>query len=68
MQGIDSILVVIGLIVLVVLIALWHGWIFVGPNGEILTGKDKPSFFRFYATLLRHPLKVLGWDAEWRKR
>lgn len=67
MKGLEFPHVVIGLILLVVSVILWSGWIFVGPDGKILTGKDRPSYFQFYITMILRPIKVFGLLADWRK-
>jgi len=68
MQGNLDILVVLSIITLIIPVAIWNNWIFTGPDGYNLTGKDRPSLLRFYAILLRHPIQAFNGRIFWPKQ
>lgn len=67
MEGNHDILAAMAVMVVAIVVGLWNNWIFIGPDGYTLTGKDRPSLFRFYATLVRHPIQALNGRAFWPK-
>lgn len=67
MEGNGDILVALGIVVVAMLVGLWNNWIFIGPDGYNLTGKDRPSLLRFYVTLFRHPIDSFNGRAFWPK-
>lgn len=58
-------LVVFAVLAIAVLVGLWNNWIFIGPDGYNLTGKDRPSLLRFYTALLLHPVKTFEGSIFW---
>ena len=67
MHAIEGYILLVGMS-LVMFVGLWNNWIFTGPDGYMLTGKDRPSLLRFYATLLRHPLQTFDGRIFWPTR
>jgi hypothetical protein len=65
MEGNLDVLVVLGIVAVCMVVGLWNNWIFIGPDGYNLTGNDRPSLFRFYAILLRHPIQAVNGKIFW---
>lgn len=67
MEGNGDILVALGAVAIAIVVGLWNNWIFIGPDGYTLTGKDRPSLLRFYVTLFLHPIDSFNGRAFWPK-
>jgi len=65
MQGNIDVLIVLAIVVVAGIVGLWNNWIFIGPDGYNLTGKDRPGLFRFYATLVCHPIQTFNGRIFW---
>lgn len=63
MEGNVDVLVVLVLMGGIIPVALWNNWIFHGPDGFAL--EKRPSILRFYATLLRHPIRTFEGSIFW---
>lgn len=65
MEGNIDVLVVLAIVVIAGIVGLWNNWIFIGPDGYNLTGKDRPGLLRFYTALIFRPIQTVNGRIFW---